>query len=267
MFITSNETVSVEKCFGLKLDGKYYFVPFTGYLNPAIQGIVINADLNGQSQRPTLAVSVTDLDDHEKMIRLMRIPQSTRSVGIMVTSEAYHAHERELDTVEFMPGFDNKLLTNIRLTLKKQGVLGSNHDSLTEIQKKWLYQFFHKYYEISSNACIAIEEFENSSEACIAIKRFENSSCNVIAAELLRQPKDWKDREVDGDCVEQLLRVINYAHDHGGKKIIVVNATGFTQQELITQIKMHIDERDKERTIARLDQLFYSSELVHHLPI
>lgn len=260
LFITSNETVSFEKCFGVKLDEQYYFVPFAGYLNPAMQGIVINANLNGQSQRPTLAVSVTDLDDHEKMIRLMRVPQGVRSVGVIITPEAYRAHERELSGVEFVPGFKSFSSITMHLYSTEGRELGPDYDALTDVQKRWTYRFPINKFEQTSSGMLrdtGIYRFHN-----IGIKRFEQSSCDVIAVELLRQPKDWKGREVNDNCVEQLLRVINYAFDRGGKKIIIVNATGFTQQELITQIKIHIDERDKERTIARLDQLFYSSELL-----
>ncbi len=265
LFITSNETISLENCFGLKIDEKYYFVPFVGYLNSATQGIVINANLNGQSQRPTLAVSVADLDDREKMTRLMRVPQSARSVGVIVTNEAYQVYASELGDVEFVPGFKSFSEITMHLQLTEGKELGPAYDALTDVQKQWTCRFpinkIKQYYDVSRDKVF----YDHTSEfwySAIGIKRFERSSRNVIAVELLQKPKNWCGWEVNDDCVAQLLRVINYAFDRGGKKVIIVNATGFSQQELISQIKMQIDERDKERTIARLDQLFYSSELL-----
>lgn len=71
-----------------------------------------------------------------------------------------------------------------------------------------------------SDVFISLIEALQSKFHNIGIKAFEKSSFDVVAVELLRRPKDWADREVDLGCVQQLLRIINYAHDRGGKKLL-----------------------------------------------
>lgn len=261
LFITSNEMVSFEKCFGLKLDEKYYFVPFAGYASAAMQGIIINANLKGQSQRPALAVSVTDLNDHEKIARLMRVPQSTRSVGIVVTPDVYNTYANQLGLVEYIPGFiqnDECLLGPIRRSLRATGSRGSTYDLLTATQKNWLQQFTASgCYFFLGNRSVYEEPHQG-----MAVRKFESTRCSVIAIELQQWKSTFSGNVVDDESMSQLLRVVNYAHDCGGKKIIIINQTQFSHQELMEKIKIKMDDREKERTIARIEQLFYSSELL-----
>ena len=59
--------------------------------------------------------------------------------------------------------------------------------------------------------------------------------------------------DIINPSVWQLIRVINYAHDLGRKKIIIVNCTSLSHDELLKELKNIIPEREKKRTIDRLE--------------
>ena len=64
-------------------------------------------------------------------------------------------------------------------------------------------------------------------------------------------------RGIHEGCIYQLLSVINYAHDQGDKRIILVNCTKFSEGELITEIEACLNEAEKERTMARVKGMLY----------
>lgn len=73
----------------------------------------------------------------------------------------------------------------------------------------------------------------------------------------------WREEAIiNKDSISQLLSVVHYAHDTGGKKILLVNHTIFSERELLVKIEEAIPEKERERTMPRIrGLLFFSTDL------
>lgn len=258
LFITSNEEVTFEKRYGLRLDGKYYFPPFPGYTSPAYQNTLIRRGLTGQSLRASPVLDAMILTDDCKMALLCICP-AKQSIGIIVDPKAYAQNQHQLNSVELIPAIDEELLTQIRQSLRETGNLGPAYQKLNEQQKKWLRQFQAGggYLQRVDGSCYKVPYHKG-----IGVKPFEASKCEIIAIEISLYQMVDGDKIIGLECMNHLLQVINYAHDQGGKKVIIINNTNLSPNELIEQIKADIPEHEKERTVARLDNLFFSQSLI-----
>lgn len=259
VFITSNEPLSLADCYGYKLDKHYHFPPFLSYQSPNVVGMTTLSQLIGRTQRPALQASVAELDDAEKIKRLMALQVMDRSVGIVVAPSVYEQQAKQLGNVEYIPGFSEangeSLLTPIRYSLMHFETKGPVYDKLSAVQKHWLHTFAvpELTMHIKDGEIMTMPKHIG-----IAPRHFESTSCPVIVIELQQNLVSYGSRS---DCFKRLLEVINVAHDTGGKKVIVINMTGLSHQELMEKVKSIIPKRERERTIARLDQLFYSFAL------
>ena len=52
--------------------------------------------------------------------------------------------------------------------------------------------------------------------------------------------------KITPDSFDQLIRVINFAHDKGGKRVVIINRTDyFSHDDLIRQIITQLPDREK----------------------
>ncbi len=250
LFITSNEPITFKNCYGLKLDGKYDFPPFPGYVSPQYKNTKLFSDINGQSMRARPNFSIMALPTRDRITALTAC-RCEASVGIIIDATSYESEKHRLASAEFIPAFES--LTPIRGSLRENGVFGPAYDALTPIQKEWLIQF-----QIPDPL---LNGEDKPYHPGIAVKPFEKSASSIIVIELLNMTLFFNEKIIDPDCLQQLLRVINYAHDTGGKRIILLNNTLFSDAEMLSKIKEAIPEREKARTLARINALLFSPQL------
>ncbi|MFI4956724.1 MAG: hypothetical protein ACHQAX_05915 [Gammaproteobacteria bacterium] len=91
-------------------------------------------------------------------------------------------------------------------------------------------------------------------------KIFEKTDKSVIAVELIRYNGIFGPR-INDDSLEQLLAVVHYAFDKGSTKVIAVNNTGFSPDELWRKIKDQLPEKEKERTLARFAAMGFAPSI------
>lgn len=248
VLITSSKPVTFDRRY--RRDFTHYnFVPFLSYISEAMQGIVTRSNLSGESQRPKINRAVFKLTDEEKIGRLIALQTNACSVGVFISRDTYDANERNFSAVEFIPG------------IKTDGSrLGPDYSSLTEIQKRWVYSYETEDYDDDGRPL--------SPCPTVGIRKFKRTDHDIIAIEMICKKKSvYQDSKItlydaiNEQCVDQLLRVVNFAFDNGGKKVIVVNSTDFSQKKLMKEIIKKINVSEKVPTIARINQLFYSSAL------
>ena len=256
LYITSNEELSFDTLYGLRLDQSYDCVPFPGYDSPQYVNTILRTGLNGASLRKTGfdrgLLPVSEVKQMEALAAL-ELPQSA---GIVVGFDAYEEGKVCLgDSVEFIPGFQT--LSSITCSLVQTRTLGEAYDKLTKIQKEWLEQF-----ETGDSMMMSmITPIEYRSELCpsmlsIKVKSFTYTALPVIAVELLEDKLKvyWRDGQIIEDtCFKQLMSVINFAHDQGGKRVVIINHTdSFSNEALLAQIIKQVPDSEKERTTDRL---------------
>jgi hypothetical protein len=92
-----------------------------------------------------------------------------------------------------------------------------------------------------------------------ATPKFEKTTRRTIAIEMGEYKWDFG-REIDSTCMEQLIRVLNYAHDQGGRRVILINQTCYSSEQLLLQIKAQLPSSERERTWSRLMLLLCETE-------
>jgi hypothetical protein len=238
LFITSNQPIHFKDCYGYKLDGKYYFPPFNDYSSAQYLNWQHKADLTGASLRSRCA---------------------GQSIGAIVSDLAWKAHERNLGPVELIPAFDDSAeLAPIRRSLRTTGSLNcSAYDKLRPVQKQWIH-----VHQAANRSWFANGRMYDEPPYLIANPlKFENTTCNTIALEI----KDCNTvfssgKEIASDSMDQLIRVLNYAHDQGGRRIILINQTSYSTEQLLIQIKAQLPKSESERTWSRLVLLLCETE-------
>jgi DNA replication protein DnaC len=255
LMMTSNEAVNFKKCYGSQLEG-IIPAPFLNYTSEQYENIIILSSLMGNSLRPQPDFKIAELSDEKKIEALLN-SYAESSIGIMVSHEAYLASRQAfIQDLEFVPAIDAKLVNSIRYSLLKTNTLGPEYEKLSDAQKKWL-----KIFEIPER-----REWRNNEDVFIphhtgiGARIFEKTKHTYIAVEILSEISH-KQVYIDSDCLRQILSLINYAHDHGGKKIIFINRTTFSHSECLEKIKEEIGRSEKERTISRMNCLLFSPYL------
>jgi DNA replication protein DnaC len=255
LLITSNVAVNFKKCYGLELSGQMIPAPFLNYTSKQYENMIVLSALMGSSLRPTPDFKIAELTDEQKIEALLKC-ETESSVGIIVTPEAYLAKQHCFSDkdLEYVPAISDEAMLPIRNSLRHKDELGPDYEKLSEQQKKWLRQF--------TVGAIYVCGLLIPAHTGIAVRVFEKSDRTIITVEILsRFLESIKKRIFDGDCISQILSVINFAHDKGGKKVIFINKTSLPHSVLIENIKEEIKVTEKERTISRMENLLFSPYL------
>ena len=146
----------------------------------------------------------------------------SQSIGVIVSSGSYEESKRYLeDRVEFIPGFPT--LIDIANSLISKKTLGPAYAKLTPIQKQWLTQYTepggYQHCIFNSDGTTRYSE-PSKPQMRIMVNQFNDTTAPIIAIELFKDDGHWsKKTTIEENCFEQPIRVINYAHDQGGKKV------------------------------------------------
>lgn len=224
-FITSNDPVSFTACYGRKLDGKYHFPPFASYHSPEYMNRELKTDLAGPALRKKR-------DGYSFM-------------EIMSDSE-WKIHEAGLGEIELIPAFDySKELAPVNLELRTTKVnlySCESYQKLRPIQQEWI-----QYQRGPNNDSVYLRKFEETTHKTIAIEIREY--INYDGKKYVRE-----------DSLAQLIRVINYVHDQGGRRVILINQTSFSPGELLAKIKEQLPQSELKRTWSRFMVLLEGDE-------
>ena len=231
LYITSNEPIRFEHCYGLKIDGKYTYPPFCDYASSQYLNRQYKTDLNGLS---------------------LRSRKEGQSVGAMVSDDEWKKNQDRLKDVELIPALDDSdEMAPIRRSLKATGKPGEVYDKLRPIQQKWI-DVYQKDIDHKNGMLIHVKPYLWANPTF-----FEKTDCKTIAIEL----GEWKEyKEISPNSMDQLIRVLNYAHDQGGRRVMLINQTRFTNDQLLQQIKSQLPEAERERTWSRLQLLLCENE-------
>ncbi|HEL9716989.1 TPA: ATP-binding protein [Legionella pneumophila] len=230
LFITSNEPIRFKDCYGYKLDRKYYYPPFNDYNSPQYLNWQHKSDLAGMS---------------------LRSKRDGQSIGAIVSDLSWKTNERNLGQIELIPGFDSDDLPAISRALQKTGSMQCRaYDNLRLVQKKWIRENKGQYWDQRGHHTFHVA----------ITKHFEKTTYKTIALELREYNDSYFGKEIDSDSIDQLIRVLNYAHDQGGRRIILINQTSYSREQLLIQIKAQLPKSESERTWSRLMLLLCETE-------
>lgn len=239
LFITSNEMIRFEGCYGYTLDQKYHFPPFNHYDSLQYLNWSTQFYLAGES------------------LRARKVGQS---IGAIVSDFTWKKVAPTLGPHELIPDFTDSELAPIRQSLKKtESYQCEAYTQLRPVQKRWL-----KVHEVGGDYFRSLvgHSFYQERHLTVIPLKFEKTSYQTIAIELTEligfSQNDIK--KIAHGSLDQLIRVLNYAHDQGGRRIIIINQTSFDTEQLLTQIKTQLDPRERERTWARLNLLLCETE-------
>ena len=254
LFITSNEKISFQWCYGLTLNQKYYFPPFPDYTSDQYTNMVLRPKLTGESMRASPTQDIMSLAD-EQRVDLLRKYRGRESVGVIINQSTYVSIKGSLGTVEFVPAISSDVFVSMTQSLMAGNDLGPTFNTLTPQQKKYTRRFRINKSEGGNDTGIYWYD-------AIGTQPFVGTKCKIIVVELIGRRSIWNDDILEGDCLDQLLRVINHVHDSGGKKVIILNNTKFSDSDMLEKIKEGIPGREKERTLARINSVLFSPNLI-----
>jgi DNA replication protein DnaC len=260
VLVTSNTPINFELCFGLNLDGSEEPFPFVSYDSSRYLSMRAEPKLSGESYRIKRSVDLSALSQAEKFNAFFHAKPS-HSLGIICSRENFDEKRLALSGLVFIPSFKIALVSRIQEELYEKGTLGPSYDELDDDQKAWS----HKKWGDNSKASppqasrwlFSDRWFEQVKFECIPqVIGVECSDEDFIAFRGYRTKK-------------QLVAVLNYAHDKGGIKVLIVNHSSYSDDELLPRICQLISKDgwsdtlspEAQRTVSRLDALLKSKEL------
>jgi hypothetical protein len=236
LFITSNEPIRFKDCYGYKLDGKYYYPPFNDYSSPQYLNWQHRADLAGMS---------------------LRSKRDGQSIGSIVSDLSWKTNESSLGQIELIPAFESEEIVPIRQSLHKTGSLNCvAYDKLRPVQKQWI----HVHQVGGTYSFFGGRSHYDEPHLTANPSKFEKTTCKTIALEMREYNSSFSGKEIDSTSMDQLIRVLNYAHDQGGRRIILINQTSYSTEQLLIQIKAQLPKSESERTWSRLVLLLCETE-------
>lgn len=256
LFITSNEPIGFRDCYGYKSDRKYYYPPFNDYFSPQYLNWLHKEGLAGIS---------------------LRSKRDGQSIGAVVSDASWKTHQARLGEVELIPGFDDsKEMAPIRRSLLDTGLLECDaYNQLRPIQKQWI-----KLWQVGGDYKTHVMESDSGKTYYrnsyikpflnVMPLQFEKTTCKTIALEIKEtsnhhqydvEKEIWYfGKQIDDSSMRQLISVLNYAHDQGGRRVILINQTSYSPEALRSQIQAQLPKAESERTWARLQVLLCESE-------
>lgn len=147
--------------------------------------------------------------------------------------------------------FENRMTMSFSKYEQKTGMPGPVYEALRPIEKAWLHTYeCGGMYTINSWGKTDYEKPWTN----IGVNKFEKTSCKTIVLEIGEMDfgRFCGGKRIDPDSIRQLLRVLNYAHDQGGRRVILINLTRFDAETLIQKIKQALPSTQCERTWSRL---------------
>lgn len=239
LFITSNEPIRFNDCYGYNMfDNEYQYPPFNNYDFPQYVNWQHKANLDGMS---------------------LRSKRDGQSIGAIVSDLSWKTNESSLGNVELIPAFSDEEVSPIRQSLRKTGMLHySAYQNLRPVQQRWLHVF-----KVDRTRLVDGEKFiEIEPHFTAQPSKFEKTTCKTIALEIIEDQIDvpWEIKKIKSDSMNQLIRVLNYAHDQGGRRIILINQTSYSTEQLLIQIKAQLSPSESERTWSRLTLLLCETE-------
>lgn len=263
LFITSNEPITLKSCYGLQSNLEYKFAPFPGYTSEQYENTYVCRDLRGESKRLKPVENIMEYSDEERLQALINY-QGEPSVGIVISKETFEKEMQYLHGVEFIPGIsESETLPLIIQSLNKNAGPGPVYYALSAKQKEWLQAFQaggHTWDSVGLGGKVQYKQIPL--HPSMKVRHFEKTDCPMVAVELLKSTSCFNGDIIDDTCLLQLLTVLNYVHDCGGRKVFIVNSTTFSDAELLEKIKDGIPKREKARTISRLETLLFSPDLL-----
>lgn len=262
LYITSNETISFKDCYGIQLNMSYDYPPFPGYHSPQYTNMHVFDQLIAPSLRPTPTMTIKDCDNALKLRALMSA-ETTDSLGIIVSEDFFETIKEDIREKEWVAGTSEDILDEMRKQLRQTGGCSNIYQTLTREQLKYLREF--------EAGGVTLFEFDGSSYMVpefrsVTARVFECTPCEVIVVDLMPDKSYIKGMIVLHDSIMQLCSIVNFAHDQGERRVIFVNKTQFTEEELLSKIEREISLHDRERTMARLNQLLFSPLLAEAIP-
>ena len=246
LFITSNEPIGFRDCYGYKSDRKYYYPPFNDYFSPQYLNWLHKEGLAGIS---------------------LRSKRDGQSIGAVVSDASWETHQARLGEVELIPGFDDsEELAPIRQSLLDTGLLECEaYNQLRPIQQQWIECFqVDGQYKTDVIKSVSGETYYRSYYRKPFLNvmplQFEKTTCKTIALEIKEYNHFHFGKTIDNSSMRQLISVLNYAHDQGGRRVILINQTSYSPKAFLSQIQAQLPKGESERTWARLEALLCESE-------
>lgn len=236
LFITSNKPIGFENCYGHQLDGQYHYPPFCHYHAPQYLNWLHKTNLAGES---------------------LRAKREGQSIGAIVSDSVWKTKKKNIGTFELIPAFnEGKELAPIRRSLCNTGLKGDTYDALRPIQQQWL----DVRWIADKDSWIGGRSINEKYLFLANPVIFTQSDYQTIILELSEEHCDFSGKEVNHNSIKQLIRVLNYAHDQGGRRIILLNKTSFSPEQLLIQIAKQLPSSERERTWSRLMLLLCETE-------
>jgi len=189
----------------------------------------------------------------------LRSKRAGQSIGAVVSDVFWKTHQARLGVVELIPGVDgSEEMAPIRQSLRKTGLLECDaYNQLRPIQKQWikLGQVGGHYRNMPDGKTYYDEPYWT-----VNLSIFEKTTCKTIALEIREKTYFLAGKKIDNTSMEQLISVLNYAHDQGGRRVILINQTSYSPEALLSQIKDQLPQSESERTWSRLQGLLCESE-------
>lgn len=187
----------------------------------------------------------------------MRSKRDGQSIGAIVSDLVWEAHEKNIDAVELIPAFDKEELYPIRGSVRATGSIKCcAYDKLRPVQQKWLNVTRIVPGYTIYNGILRLDKPHFVANPAI----FEKTTCKTIALEMRKYHSASLENKIDSTSMEQFIRVLNYAHDQGGRRVILINQTGYNSEKLLLQIKTQLPECERERSWSRLMLLLCETE-------
>lgn len=251
LYLSSNERITFNRCYGLTSNAEYHCPPFPGYDNPCYQNSTVLENLAGKGFRLEAPPETFSVSDQEKLKRIAKVNVKDPSAAIIVSIDAVMGNLNA--DLEFVPSFPRDVFTPMVRSLMASDTLGPTYNKLSEAQKKYTKRFpVFKHFRNKDGMTTIKNGYHYTG---IYVRIFDKTDHTAIAIELT-QDTHWSGKEIiNENCIKQLLSVVNFAHDQGGRQVLILNNTTFSHKEIYEKIKLQLPEREKQRTISRLEQL------------